>query len=566
MQLIELLIKQGDVVVRTLPFKRGLNLILDKPTPASTQSGNSVGKTTVLRLIDFCLGSDGDDIWQDPEFKSVNQDVYDFLHGTVPVSVTLKIEDPVRGTHQLSRTFSSGPSGKPSFRIDDVAYPQAKGYKIAVKQLLFGYGGDKPTLRQLAPKFVRSSTILMSRTLRFLGDFATAAEYEALHLFLFGFFSVDVLEDRVTLTAKKKNLDRDWEALNRVRGEGQIEQMLILLRREIEAIGLSPQLRGEVPAIAARANSVSTIRANAANRVAEVGRIEAEIASLRLTIHELENEYSDIDRLAIESVYREAHNYIPKLQHDWEELTDFVQNLRGRKQRFLQSQVEAMEERAKATKQELSALQEQERSEIGELVKSEEFVAALDMRADLQDKLKSLGSLEQSQRDLQDLKQRIAAVDELLSATQKKIEDEKAALQQRISIFNKYFSKLSKLLYGEEYLLHFEETAKGSLIFRLTAVGANVGAGKKASQTAAFDLAYIAFLKEAQISFPEFVCHDGMEQIHGNQMQALLTEANAIDGQLILATLRDKLPPLSPQFLKENTILELAQDDKFFRI
>ena|SRR5579863_201620 len=83
MQLVELLVKQGDSVVRTLPFKPGLNLILDKPTPASTQSGNSVGKTTVLRLIDFCLGSDGDDIWQDPEFKSINQDVFDFLHGTV---------------------------------------------------------------------------------------------------------------------------------------------------------------------------------------------------------------------------------------------------------------------------------------------------------------------------------------------------------------------------------------------------------------------------------------------------------------------------------------------------
>jgi hypothetical protein len=57
-----------------------------------------------------------------------------------------------------------------------------------------------------------------------------------------------------------------------------------------------------------------------------------------------------------------------------------------------------------------------------------------------------------------------------------------------------------------------------------------------------------------------------MEQIHSNQMLALLTEANKLDGQLILATLREKLPPLTPTFLTQNTVLQLGHDDKFFRI
>jgi uncharacterized protein YydD (DUF2326 family) len=566
MQLVDLLVTRGDSVVRAVRFKSGLNLIIDKPTPGPTKSGNSVGKTTVLRLIDFCLGSNGEDIWEDPEFKSINQEVFDFLHGTVPVSVQLKTSDPLRGSHVLCRTFPSGTSIKPTFRIDEIQYPNLKGYRGALKELLFGHGGDKPSLRQLVPKFVRSSSILMSRTLKYLGDFGSTADYEALHLFLFGFFSVDVLDARVGLTIQKNMLDRDWEALNRIRGEGQIEQLLILLRREIESIGLSPQIRGEVPGIAARATAVSGIRAKAANLVALIGGIEAEISSIRLSIHELESEFSDIDRVSVETVYREAQIYIPKLHHSWEELTDFVQNLRGRKQRYLQSQITIMEEKAKQARQELSALQVDERSAIGELVKSEEFVEALEMRADLQAKLKTLGSLEQSQKDLQDLKRRIGAVDELLAETRAQIEKEKSALQERVSIFNRYFSKLSKLLYGEEYLLHFEETSKGFLAFKLTAVGANVGAGKKASQTAAFDLAYISFLNEAKIAFPRFVCHDGMEQIHGNQMLALLTTANESDRQLILATLRDKLPPLTAEFLKENTALELGHDNKFFRL
>ena len=95
MRLTSLTLLRGDTVIRAIKFKNGLNLILDKPTSAATQSGNNVGKTTVLRLIDFCLGSEGDDIWQDSEFKNtINQDVYDFLNGTVPVSVVLLLESP----------------------------------------------------------------------------------------------------------------------------------------------------------------------------------------------------------------------------------------------------------------------------------------------------------------------------------------------------------------------------------------------------------------------------------------------------------------------------------------
>ena len=94
MQLTELAITRADSVVRLVKFKQGLNLILDKPASGPKRTGNSVGKTTVLRLIDYCLGSEGSDIWQDAEFETnVNQEVYNFLHARVPVSVKLTLAD-----------------------------------------------------------------------------------------------------------------------------------------------------------------------------------------------------------------------------------------------------------------------------------------------------------------------------------------------------------------------------------------------------------------------------------------------------------------------------------------
>lgn len=157
-------------------------------------------------------------------------------------------------------------------------------------------------------------------------------------------------------------------------------------------------------------------------------------------------------------------------------------------------------------------------------------------------------------------------IDSKLEATRETIENEKAQLTKRVSLFNEFFSSLSKELYGEQYLLTFDESKNGSIVFSLTSVGANVGAGKKVSQTAAFDIAYIKFLRAASINFPTFVCHDGVEAVHGNQLSELLTTANSLDGQLVLAAIRDKLPGVSETFLEENTILELSQDDKLFQL
>jgi len=49
-------------VIRNIPFHSGLNLIVDEtPIDGGEATGNNVGKTTVLVLIDFCLGASAKD-------------------------------------------------------------------------------------------------------------------------------------------------------------------------------------------------------------------------------------------------------------------------------------------------------------------------------------------------------------------------------------------------------------------------------------------------------------------------------------------------------------------------
>ena len=568
MQLVSLTITRANQILREVTFKQGLNLILDKPTVTGTESGNNVGKTTVLRLIDFCLGSEGDEIWQDPEFKgSVNAVVFDLLHGTPAVYVNLEIFDRLRGSHSLRRSFKiKGQKGSGLLYINDVPQDSITAYREGVKNILFGTKAKKPTLRQLAPKFVRSSNSVMSKTLKFLGSFGSEVDYEAVHLFLFGFFNVSVLEERAALTDKRGVVARDLQGATRLRKEGEIEQLLLHLRREVEEAQAKIEIRGEVPGITAAANSVAEIRVQASDVGSELGRIEGEIAAVNLAIASLKHDYDNIDYVAVKSIYSEAGKYHEKLQHDWEDLANFVTNLRGRKERFLQQQLDELNAKAASAHKALATLQVQEEDLVTALRQTRAFEVALEARADLHEKLKQVGGLEESLKSIQSLRAQLDDIDNKLDETRKIVEEGKSHLTQRVSLFNEFFSALSKELYGEQYLLTFDESKNGSIVFSLTSVGANVGAGKKVSQTAAFDIAYIKFLRAAGINFPTFVCHDGVEAIHGNQLSELLTTANALDGQLVLAVIRDKLPGISESFLEENTILELSQDDKFFRV
>jgi uncharacterized protein YydD (DUF2326 family) len=48
--------KPQEKKIREITFKKGMNYIVDSSLQTDGK-GNSVGKTTVLRLIDICLGA-----------------------------------------------------------------------------------------------------------------------------------------------------------------------------------------------------------------------------------------------------------------------------------------------------------------------------------------------------------------------------------------------------------------------------------------------------------------------------------------------------------------------------
>ncbi|EKN6165999.1 DUF2326 domain-containing protein, partial [Yersinia enterocolitica] len=150
-----------------------------------------------------------------------------------------------------------------------------------------------------------------------------------------------------------------------------------------------------------------------------------------------------------------------------------------------------------------------------------------------------------------------------------KIDKYISQFDDNLKIFNKYFSKYTRQLYSEEFILSYEY--KSDLFqFTIDPIGniqsqGNLGDGKKKAQVSAFDLAYLSLQEETSSRFIRFVAHDGIEAIHQNQIKTLFDIAATIDGQYIIAILKDKLASIDGKTIATSTILELSENDKFFK-
>lgn len=71
----------GNEIIRDISFNlKGLSLIVDNTSDLAEDSGNNVGKTTVIKIIDLCLGAKSvRSLYYDVDTKSENLEIKKFL-------------------------------------------------------------------------------------------------------------------------------------------------------------------------------------------------------------------------------------------------------------------------------------------------------------------------------------------------------------------------------------------------------------------------------------------------------------------------------------------------------
>lgn len=566
MFLKNLKIDNNNSVVRSVSFHKGFNIIVDE-TPVDfgdTVSGNNVGKTTVLRLIDFCLGGDGKNIYYDTEFKTkTNTQVEAFLKDnniTVQLTLVEDLDDPDSSEIQIVKNFLS--YSKKVQTINGESFTNNQEFLKKLNQLVFKNNHDKPTFRQIISKNIRDEKNKLANTVKILHQTTRLEEYEALYLFWLG-IDTDNAKRKEEL-GRQKNLERRLiERLKKENTLSQITQSLIIVERTISELNVKKENLNFNEDYNSELDKLNLTKSQINQRSTELGRLEIKCDLILESKADLEADIAHIDLRKIETMYERAKSFIPSIQTSFQQVVDFHNEMISEKIKFITKELPSTKQQIESVKSEINTLLSQEKALTKKLRKAGAVNEFQDVITELNRQFEKKGTLEEQKRLWENSNAKIKAIEDELNSINNGIVSNEDLIQARVTEFNRFFSEVSYRLYGERFVLSAD---KGERAYELniTSLEGNLGTGKKKGQIAAFDLAYVLFADELGIPCLHFILHDQVENIHDNQLNTLAELANEINCQLIIPVLKDKLP--DENYYRQFEVLRLSQNDKLFKI
>lgn len=565
MFLKKLTIHNGPTLIRDISFHKGLNLIVDETkTSDRRESGNNVGKTTVLRLVDYCFGSKGTNIYKDTEFTDkTNTQIERFLKDNdITISMTLKEDLETAKSREIvvRRNFL-----KYRNKIQEINGEKYNDKELPrkLKELIFRSKCEKPTLNQIIAKNIRDEKNRIAHTLKVLSPYTTIEEYESLFLFWLG-IEVDTNARKQQLLREKTTEDNLLRRLKREASLSQIEQSLLVVNRTIDELTEQKNSFDVNENFEEELEHLNDIKQRINERSTNVSNLELRRNLIEESKAELDTEVSSVNEQRIRSLYLEAKLLIPELHKSFQETLTFHNQMIQNKVEYITREIPNLESELAATRREVSELLAQERKIARKLKKSGVVEELQRIISDLNRVFEKKGALEEQKRLWELSVAKLDAIDKELTDINAGIDSKEDLIQERITEFNRYFSKMSFELYGEQFVLSSDKHDKGYQL-EISSISGNLGTGKKKGQIAAFDLAYIQFADALGIECLHFVLQDQIENVHDNQISSLLTEiVSGVNCQYILPVLRDKLP--SDIDVARYEVVCLSQSDKLFRL
>lgn len=564
MLLERLVISSKNGIIRDVPFKlQGLNLVVDT-TPISensTISGNNVGKTTFIRSVDFCFGSDGRDIYVDKENKNDNELVKKFLIEN-EVSFSLSILNNNSERTILRRSFNSAND----IIINDVKYDNISSYKRKILDLLFHIpqADTKISLRDIIKKFVRCDSFSESNIYRILHTSKKDSVYEAIYLLLFGFPNQEVITKRLAISDKIDSLKKE---LKRISGKSNLPR---LQSRLLQLQGVIDEKEKQVKNIdlpktyEALIEKLKGLKSRTAELSSLVGNLNTKISLSQKTRNELIHSESKIDPNAIGKLYEEAKLLLGNIQKPFEEVLEFHNKMVSNKIKFVEQHISKLEQERNTVKHELDTLLKDQSHVLRLLDDTGTFDDLIKIREEVNILYVEKGKLVQQIEQIQNLQSEIESKTTEFNEVNLTFMTYLEELNKNISeIFNKYFTQYTNKTHGEKLYIYYDSEERK---FFFDNLDGNVGDGYKKTEIISFDLAFINYFNDLGLEFPKFVLHDKLEIVHQNQIQSTFDIANSVNGQFIVSVLRERISFLGNEYIDSKKILELSQDNKFFKI
>lgn len=561
MNIKKLKISSKNKIIRDIDFHSWVNLIVDLTENLGNETGNNVWKTTVLKLIDFCLWASADRIYKDSETKNDIPEVKNFLHDN-EVIIELTIDSWYK-TFAIERWFWK----KSKYKINwDIV--KASDIDMSLKEKLFWFSGIKPTFRQIIWHNIRYDDYKINNTLK-LHPTTKDSEYEAIYLYLFWCPFDDSSEKQNLQDKLNKEIDFK-KRLENEKTKAQYEVHLEVILSDIEDLSHQKNKINIDIDFEDRLNEFNALKYKIWEVKTNITKLEVRRKIIQDSKNKLQNEKANIDINELKLLYGQAKIFVPQLTKTFDDLLVYHNWMIDEKLKFITNELPSLEEKIKLLNNELNEYLVLERW-LQDLINTDINYKNLEsIITALNEKYFIKWELEAKINQINNTDMNIKNINEKLNTLWLHIysEDFLRKVRDKIKKFNKYFWSISSKLYGEDekYAVSIEKSEHKKTkqpFYKFESSNFNASSGKKQWEIISFDIAYILFAREEWIPHLNFILNDKKELMHENQLDKLVEILEKHNIQLVASILRGKIS--SNINIDGYKILELSQNDKLFK-
>ncbi len=562
-----LIITIGANVVREIEFRKGLNLIVDESTTQIT--GNSVGKTTVLKLIDFCLGAEAKGIYVDPESKRQEYKmVKDYLiqkKALITLALTSDLDNDCAEELVIERNFL--PKKGIIRKINGVQYSEEE-FKIVLSKSIFpDHVVEKPTFRQIISHNIRYKDESINNTLKTLDRYTSDAEYETLYLFLFGCeFTKGNSKQEILTKLNQENIFKN--RLEKSQTKTTYETALALIENDIALLNEKKASFNLNKNFEADLNKLNTLKYEINKLSSAIGRLNLRRGLVIESQEELLSNKSDIDLHQLETIYKQASSKISAIQKTFSDLVHFHNTMIQEKVKFITQELPSIEKSLVEKNASLNILLDEELRLSKEISKSDSFETLENIIIELNEKYRRKGEYESIIEQLEDVDTNIKEYKRQLDEIDNELFSDsfEQVVKTQLNKFNKFFASISERLYGEQYAVKYDiiTNKKGQRLYKFNSFNTNLSSGKKQGEISCFDIAYCLFADSENIPCLHFLLNDKKELMDDKQLVKIANFVNKNNIQFVASILKDKLPDEINK--DEYIVVKLSQNDKLFKI
>jgi uncharacterized protein YydD (DUF2326 family) len=559
-------ITSGHRVIREIEFHKGLNLIIDESEHHIT--GNSVGKTTVLKLVDFCLGANPKHIYVDHETKKQEYKLVKeyLIENKILITLVLTV-DTEKGTEDIiiQRNFLARKENIRTINGDSFTEDE---FDLRLSNLLFQeHLASKPTFRQIISHNIRYKDESINNTLKTLDSYTSDAEYETLYLFLFGCEFTKGNSKQEILT-KIKQEDTYKNRLEKSQTKTAYETALALIDNDIEELNKKKSSFNLNENFEKDLDKLNEIKYSVNKLSSTIGKLNIRKDLIRETEEELKSSRSYIDLRQLEIIYEQATNKITTIQKSFSDLVAFHNTMIEEKVKFITKELPALEKSILENNYSLKSLLAEEKKIAAAISQSDSFEELEKVISELTEKYRKKGEYENIIQQLSEVEYNIKEFNKQLSEIDNELFSHSFELvvKTQLNKFNKHFAPISSELYGEQYAVKYDiiTNTKGQRLYKFSSFNANMSSGKKQGEISCFDMAYTLFADEENIPCLHFLLNDKKELMDDKQLVKISEFVSRNNIQFIASILKDKLPGEINK--EEYFVVKLSQSDKLFRI